>query len=214
MFTGIVAELGEVRALRRVAGGAVLDLVSRVAGADAEPGESIAVSGACLTVTSIGSGGALSFDLSEETLGSTTLGDLRPGERVNLESALRAGAKLGGHFVTGHVDAVGRILSKRPEGHVLHFEVEAPPAVLEYLVPKGSVAVDGISLTVVEVRAASFTLVIIPHTASLTTLGFKGPGARVNLESDMLGKYVRKFLVPGGGRASSLDAALRTHGFM
>ncbi len=193
MFTGLVAELGEVVSLRRQAKGAVLEVRAAETARGAAVGDSISVSGACLTVTSL-KDGIMSFDLSDETLRSTTLGSLKPGDRVNLESSLRPDSKLGGHFVTGHVDAVGKIRSKRREGETFKVEVEAPSLVLNYLVEKGSVAVDGISLTVVDVLPGAFSVVIIPHTAEMTTIGLKGPGDPVNLEADILGKYVLRFL--------------------
>jgi len=193
MFTGLVAELGEAIALKRHPKGAVLEVKAGETSAAAAIGDSIAISGACLTVTEV-KRGTMSFDLSEETLRSTTLGSIKPGDRVNLESSLRADGKLGGHFVTGHVDAVGRIKSRVREGETFKFEIEAPPKVLDFLVEKGSVAIDGISLTVVDVLSGSFTVVIIPHTAEVTTIGLKGPGDAVNLEADILGKYVLRFL--------------------
>lgn len=193
MFTGLVAETGQAVSLKRRQKGAVLEVRAPRTSEDAGIGDSIAISGACLTVTAK-MGDVMSFDLSDETLKSTTLGSLRPGDRVNLESSLRADSKLGGHFVTGHVDAVGKIRSKRKEGEAFALEIEAPGAVLDFLVEKGSVAVDGISLTVVDVFQGSFTLVIIPHTAEVTTIGAKGPGDPVNLEADILGKYVLRFL--------------------
>jgi riboflavin synthase len=193
MFTGLVAEMGQAVSLRRRPKGAVLEVRAPRTAEGAGIGDSIAVSGACLTVTAK-RGDAMSFDLSDETLSSTTLGSLRPGDRVNLESSLRADSRLGGHFVTGHVDAVGRIRSKRKEGETFTIEIEASREVLDFLVEKGSVAVDGISLTVVDVLQGSFTVVIIPHTAEATTIGAKGPGDPVNLEADILGKYVLRFL--------------------
>ncbi len=212
MFTGLVAELGEAVSLARVSGGAVLEVRAEETARGAAVGDSVSVNGACLTVTSL-RGGVMSFDLSKETLDSTTLGALRPGDRVNLESSLRADSKLGGHFVTGHVDAVGRVRSKKRVGGTDVFEIEAPPGVMDFLVEKGSVAVDGVSLTVVDVLRDSFTLVIIPHTAEMTTLGFKGPGYRVNLEADILGKYVLRFLNRGRKDESGLLGKLAEGGF-
>lgn len=212
MFTGLVSELGEAVSLRRQAKGAVLEVRASETARDASVGDSISISGACLTVTA-NRGDVMSFDLSDETLRSTTLGSLRPGDRVNLESSLRPDSKLGGHFVTGHVDAVGKISSKRREGETFKVEVEAPPEVLDFLVEKGSVAVDGISLTVVDVLPGAFTVVIIPHTAEVTTIGFKGPGDAVNLEADILGKYVLRFLERAKG-GSSLMKKLSEGGFL
>jgi riboflavin synthase len=212
MFTGLVAELGEAVSLKRQAKGAVLDVRAGEIAGEAAIGDSIAISGACLTVTAIKQD-TMSFDLSEETLRSTTLGSLKPGDRVNLESSLRADGKLGGHFVTGHVDAVGRIKSRTKEGETFRFEIEAPAEVLDFLVEKGSVAVDGISLTVVDVLSGSFTVVIIPHTAEVTTIGLKGPGDPVNLEADILGKYVLRFLDKARS-GSTLMKKLKEGGFL
>lgn len=213
MFTGLVTETGAVASLApRTGGGATLTVKAGAVAQGAEIGDSISISGACLTVTSTGGGGGeLGFELSGETLKSTTLGALKPGDRVNLEPSLRADQKLGGHFVTGHVDAVGKIRSKRRDGNAEVFEIEAPPAVTGFLVEKGSVALDGISLTVVDVLKDGFTVVIIPHTADVTTIGAKGPGDPVNLEADILSKYVARFLMrakeSGGAKGAGDDAS-------
>jgi riboflavin synthase len=193
VFTGLILEMGELISLKRRSGGGVLTLKADRIATAAAPGDSIAINGVCLTVVSKNSK-ELSFDLSDETLGATNLGRLKPGDRINLESSLTPDSKMGGHFVTGHVDSAGKIRSRETSGDMLKFEIEAPPDVLRFLVKKGSVAVDGISLTVVDILKDGFTLIIIPHTAGLTTLGFKGPGDTVNLETDILGKYVAKFM--------------------
>lgn len=212
MFTGLIAEMAEAVSLKRVPKGAVLTVRAARAAEDARVGDSISVDGACLTVTQA-RGRELAFDLSGETLRSTTLGGLKPGDRVNLEASLRADGKLGGHFVTGHVDAVGRIRSRQREGETFKVEIEAPPQVMDFLVDKGSVAVDGISLTVVDVLRDSFTVVIIPHTAEATTIGLKGKGAAVNLEADIIGKYVARFLERGKPREDRLLGALQREGY-
>ena len=193
MFTGLILEMGELTSLKRRSGGAVLTLKADRIATAAAPGDSIAINGVCLTVIAINNNG-ISFDLSDETLSATNLGRLKPGDRINLESSLTPDSKMGGHFVTGHVDSAGKIRSRETSGDMLKFEIEAPPDVLHFLVKKGSVAVDGISLTVVDILKDGFTLIIIPHTARLTTLGFKGPGDTVNLETDILGKYVARFM--------------------
>jgi riboflavin synthase len=193
VFTGLILEMGELTSLKRRSGGAVLTLKADRIATAAAPGDSIAINGVCLTVIAINNNG-ISFDLSDETLSATNLGRLKPGDRINLESSLTPDSKMGGHFVTGHVDSAGKIRSRETSGDMLKFEIEAPPDVLHFLVKKGSVAVDGISLTVVDILKDGFTLIIIPHTARLTTLGFKGPGDTVNLETDILGKYVAKFM--------------------
>ncbi len=207
MFTGIILETGEVVSLGRRTAGAVLSIATKGLWKDAVIGDSISVNGACLTVAA-SRGNVLSFDLSEETLQATNLGQLKPGERVNLEPSLRADGKLGGHFVTGHVDEVGRIRSKTALGDTYTIVIEAPEKVTGLLVKKGSIAVDGVSLTVVEVWKDAFSVVIIPHTAALTTIGFKGPGSTVNLEADIIGKYVAKFVNKGTTERSGSDEGL------
>lgn len=193
MFTGLVAEMGDVVSLMKKGSGARLSLDAVEVSRDAKLGDSIAINGTCLTVVEV-KGRTLAFDLSDETLRSSNLGELKARDRVNLEPALRPDDRLGGHFVTGHIDGTGVIRAKTREGEVYKIIVKTEPWIAEYLVEKGSVAVDGISLTVVDVMRDGFSLVIIPHTAELTTIGFKGPGDRVNVEVDILGKYVARYL--------------------
>ncbi|HYQ48441.1 MAG TPA: riboflavin synthase [Thermodesulfovibrionales bacterium] len=193
MFTGLIVEMGEVISLVRKGNGARLSLDAKTLSRDAKLGDSIAINGTCLTVVEI-RGNVLSFDLSEETLRSSNLGELKVKDRANLEPALRLNDRLGGHFVTGHIDGRGKIRTKALEGEVYKIVIGTEPWIAGYLVEKGSVAVDGISLTVVDVLKDGFSLVIIPHTARLTTIGFKGPGDSVNVEVDILGKYVARFL--------------------
>jgi riboflavin synthase len=197
MFTGLIIELGEIAAIDRRAHNARLSIKSRKIHRDIALGDSIAINGVCLTVTTV-KGDVSSFDVSDETLKSTNLGELKRGDKVNLEPSLRPDSKMGGHFVSGHVDGIGRIRSRRTEGNAERIEIEAPANILKYLVQKGSVSVDGISLTVVDVLKDAFSLVIIPHTSSLTTIGFKKVGDTVNLEPDILAKYVEKFLCKVG----------------
>ncbi|HTZ18677.1 MAG TPA: riboflavin synthase [Dissulfurispiraceae bacterium] len=204
MFTGLIIELGEVVALDRRAQNAALAIRGREILKDISIGDSIAINGVCLTVTTL-ERDTVTFDVSGETLKSTNLGELKRGDRVNLEPSLRPNSKMGGHFVTGHVDGTGRIRSRKAEGNAERIDIEAPANVLQYLVPKGSVTVDGISLTVVEVRKDSFSLVIIPHTASLTTIGIKKVGDTVNLEPDILAKYVAKFIQKDGPEDASQE---------
>ena len=212
MFTGLVTDTGELVSMRPEGGGAALEIRAASTAHEAAIGDSIAISGTCVTVTSI-QADTMRFHVSGETLKATTLGQLKPGNSVNLEPSLRPTDRMGGHFVTGHVDAVGRVKSRAQEGQATRFEIEAPEDVLKYLVDKGSVAVDGISLTVVEVLRDAFTLVIIPHTAEITTLGTKGPGDHVNLEADIIGKYVHRYLHKGKSPDDSLMASLSKHGF-
>jgi riboflavin synthase len=198
MFTGIVEALGRVAEVARSDGGKWHLAVEPPgeAGWRLRLGESVAVNGVCLTVVGA-AGGRLQFDVAEETRRVTTLGDLGTGDPVNLERPLKLDDRLGGHLVLGHVDAVGRVRDVRPEGDGRWMTVEVPPALRPFLVAKGSVAVDGVSLTVAGVAAAAFSVALIPHTLAVTTLGGRGPGSRVNLETDVIGKYVRGFLEQG-----------------
>jgi riboflavin synthase len=210
MFTGLIVEMGEIIAIRKKESGAHLSLRAKTLASDAVLGDSISVNGACLTIVEKKED-ALSFDVSGETLRSTGLGYLKIKEKVNLEPALRLDAKLGGHFVTGHIDGTGKIKSKVLEGEVYKIVIRTEERLTDLLVEKGSVAVDGISLTVVDVFSDGFSIVIIPHTAKLTTIGFKTSGDTVNIEVDILGKYVSKFL--GKRKDGSLMQALIQEGF-
>ena len=197
MFTGIIEELGTVMALRRSGESARLTVSAAKVLEGTALGDSICVNGVCLTVVESG-GGAFSADVAVETLKVTNLGELKAGSRVNLERALQLSARIGGHLVSGHVDAVGRVRGRREEGNGWRLFFDAPEAVLRYVIRKGSIAIDGISLTVADVDATGFSVAMIPHTAKLTTLGFKAAGDSVNLESDIIGKYVERLL---GSRA-------------
>jgi riboflavin synthase len=211
LFTGLVVEMGEIVSVAKSGAGARLFLSAEGVSKDAQLGDSISINGTCLTVVEI-KGKTLAFDMSGETLRSTNLGNLRAKDRVNLEPSLRLDSRLGGHFVTGHIDGTGKIKSKSSAGDMLKIVVEAKEEITRYLVEKGSVAVDGISLTVVDVLPKGFSIVIIPHTAQLTTIGFKGPGDTVNIEVDILGKYVSKFLHKG--KDPGLMNALSEEGFL
>lgn len=213
MFTGLIIEMGEITSVRKRSGGAILSLRAIKVAFDAKQGDSISVNGVCLTVVSKDSN-ILSFDLSEETLQSTNLGSLKTGDVINLEPSLSTGSKIGGHFVTGHVDAVGKIRSKVRIGDMVKVEIEAPVNVMNFLVEKGSVSVDGISLTVVDILKDGFTVVIIPHTAKLTTMGVKGQGNTVNIEADILGKYVARFLNRGSDRDFRFMKTLMKEGYI
>jgi riboflavin synthase len=197
MFTGIIIEAGRVESIKPAAQSIRLTVRARAAGRGLKPGASVAVSGCCLTATKIskrGKDNLVQFDLLEETWRRTNLQFARPGSLVNLERPLRADAELGGHFVTGHIDGVGRILrwERVERDHVL--DIAAPPDVMRYVVFKGSIAVDGISLTVAGVKPKSFRIWIIPHTHQITALRDRKVGDAVNLEADLLGKYAEKFL--------------------
>jgi riboflavin synthase len=197
MFTGIVEELGEVVSLDWHGEGAVLAVRGSTVTQDAKPGDSIAVSGVCLTVVDV-AGDVFTVDVMKETFERTALGSVQPGEPVNLERAATLQTRLGGHLVQGHVDAFGRILSRVSEEHWDDVRVSLPPDLVRYVVEKGSICVDGISLTVTAVDEVSFTVSLIPTTLELTTLGRKDPGALVNLEVDVIAKYVEKLV--GSGR--------------
>src|ERR1700722_14393849 len=193
MFTGIVEDLGTVESLKPIDQGAVITIVTSMPTSEINIGDSITVNGACLTVVAK-SAGRFAMDVSAETLRCSVLGQLKPGARVNLERCLTLDKLLGGHLVSGHVDGVGRIVSIRPEGDSNLFTFEVAPAQTRYLVEKGSVAIDGISLTIFSIKENSFSVEVIPHTLRSTTLGFKQPGDSVNIENDMLVKYVEKIL--------------------
>lgn len=199
MFTGIIVEVGEVASLERKGAGGRLRVEANKATTNLVVGDSVAVEGACLTAASVGDG-YFEADLSPETMAATTLGDLRPGDAVNLELPTPAGSPLGGHFVQGHVDGVGTVkeLTKAGEGYALR--VAVPPALARYVVEKGSVAVAGISLTAVDVRGGEFGAAVIPHTYENTTLKHRRPGSRVNVEVDVIAKYVERLV----GRESGL----------
>lgn len=193
MFTGIIAERGRVSRLEKKGGISHLNIRSETIAQSSAIGDSIAINGVCLTITRI-EDDIMQFDVSVETLNSTNIGGLKNGNTVNLEAALRPSDRMGGHFVTGHIDGTGIIRSKEKAGEAVRIEIEAPEVVMQYTVRKGSIAVDGISLTVVDLYKNSFTVVIIPHTDLVTTISEKGVQDTVNLETDIIGKYVARFL--------------------
>jgi riboflavin synthase len=193
MFSGIIAEVGTVKALDGSAEAASLIIESSRSFSDVVIGESIAVNGVCLTVVHRRES-TFAVDVSPQTLRATNLGELRPGDGVNLERSLCLNDRIGGHLVSGHVDGVGTIIDKCSEANALHYDMQVPRDLIRYIVPKGSIAVDGISLTIVACRPAGFQVTIIPHTAAVTTIGRKSIGATVNLECDMIGKYVERVL--------------------
>ncbi len=219
MFTGIVQGLGSIKSVRKMAQGCVLDIESDFELEHHEPGESIAINGVCLTATTISSS-RFTADVSPETLSRTTLGELGPGNRVNLERALRLSDRLGGHIVSGHIDCVGMVTERRELRDFTLFSFKLEPRFDRYLIEKGSVAIDGISLTVNSCGSGRFSVSIIPHTCSITTLGFRKVGHRVNIELDVIGKYVEKLLKGGSESAASNDAPamdaafLSRHGFL
>jgi riboflavin synthase len=199
MFTGLIEDVGKVQKLERSGSSARLAVATALPPAEFLIGDSVAVNGACLTVTAI-SGTLLSFDVSPETLDRSGLGELVSGDMVNLERAMRLSDRLGGHIVTGHIDCMATLAGRREESGNIILSFRMPAAYLRYLIEKGSVAIDGISLTVNSVTADGFSVNIIPHTAQMTTLRFLKAGDRVNIETDIIGKYVERLLSGSGGR--------------
>jgi riboflavin synthase len=201
VFTGLVEEVGQLRSLRVGERSAVLDVTAAVVTDELAVGDSVLTDGVCLTVTSLRAGG-FTADVMPETVRRTTLADRRPGDRLNLERALTLSSRLGGHLVSGHIDGVGTVVAVTPEGNALVVALEAPAAVSDVSVAQGSVAVDGVSLTIVAVEGRRLTISLIPHTAAATTLARLAPGVRVNLEADLIAKYVHAFVAgrkPEGG---------------
>lgn len=213
MFTGLIQEVGEVESVRPGGGGVDLTIrAPRLAAGGLVHGESIAVDGCCLTVVGQGPG-TFTAQASPETLARTSLGDYKTGSKVNLERALALGDRLGGHLVLGHVDGVGTIASRRDAGAYLELWFGVPTAMEPWLIEKGSVAVDGISLTVNALEPRRFSVMLIPETRGATALAGKAPGAKVNLEGDMIGKYVARHLELRGSGGRIDEAFLKENGF-
>lgn len=207
MFTGLVAELGTVQRLARQGNSYHLTVGAKKVLENLKIGDSVAVNGACLTVVRMDDSG-FTADVMPETVRLTNIGSLQPGSRVNLERTLRLCDGLDGHIVSGHVEGLGTISEQRPEGIAVVVTISTPPELLKYIIKKGSIAIDGISLTVTEVTDTSFSVSLIPHTAKETTLGLKKVGDSVNLETDILGKYVERMLTwnqKQEGKADTLD---------
>ena len=221
MFTGIIEETGTVRSIRGGSSGVVLDIGASVVLEGTRTGDSIAVNGVCLTVTP--GSGHFTADAMPETLRRTSLGSLEPGSRVNLERAMACGGRFGGHIVSGHVDACGRVVSLVKEGIAVLMQVSVPRTVHRYIAEKGSVTLDGVSLTVASAGVDSFTVSLIPHTMATTTLNMMRPGSPVNVEVDMLARYVERMLnfgqEPGSGpgpreyKSDLTEEFLRKYGF-
>jgi riboflavin synthase len=193
MFTGIVREVGRVVELAGGADGVRLEIEAPETARTTAIGDSVALNGCCLTAVAV-SDGRIAFDAVPETLARTSLSHLQPGARVNVEPSLRVGDQLGGHNVQGHVDGVGHVRTIEPEGDGRRLTIDAPPDLLRYVVEKGSIAVEGTSLTVAALDEAGFAVALIPHTLTATTLGELEPGDAVNLEADVLAKYVERLL--------------------
>ncbi len=214
MFTGLVEDCGSIKNIVRTATSAVVTLNTALPTDSLTKGDSIAVNGVCLTVVATGSD-SFSADISPETFSCTTLETLQSGSRVNLERALRVGDRLGGHIVTGHVDSIGSIRQISPAQNAILIDIEVPSETGRYLIEKGSVAVDGISLTINSVAGNVFQLSIIPHTLSVTTLKDLRPGSQVNIETDIIGKYVERLMSSKPEKQSALTSELLAkHGFL
>lgn len=202
MFTGIVEEVGQVKAI----GNGTLQIQAAKVLEDVKLGDSIAVNGICLTVTGFNSH-SFQADVMPETIKRTSLGELKLGSPVNLERALTLSSRLGGHIVSGHIDGTGRIASLKEDKNAILMKIQTDGAILRYIVEKGSVALDGISLTVAQVGTRDFTVSLIPHTRQVTNLSAKGEGSLINIENDVVGKYVAKLLQPAG---ESADVAVQS----
>ena len=215
MFTGIIEEVGRIKSIAFRGDSAELAIEGSLIFSDIHVGDSIAVNGVCLTVTSF-SGNVFTADVMHETLDRSSLGTLGVGGAVNLERAMAADGRFGGHIVSGHIDGTGRIVSIRPDSNATWYQIEAPAAIMRYIVEKGSIAIDGISLTVARVDATTFSVSIIPHTSGQTTLSMCRVGDVVNLENDIIGKYVEKLMQPGGATSGAglTEGFLAENGFL
>lgn len=219
MFTGIIEEIGTIARIRKGTASAVLEIQAKTVLEGTKTGDSIAVNGICLTVTGMHPG-KFTADVMAETLRRSSLGDLQQGSQVNLERAMAADGRFGGHIVSGHIDGTGRIVAMTPEDVAVWVEIEASESLLRYIVEKGSIAIDGISLTVAKLTGQGFAVSLIPHTGAETTLLHRKPGDIVNLENDIVGKYVERFLtMPTSGmeqqKQSGIDLDfLAGHGFL
>ena len=211
MFTGIIEDIGKISNIKRGARSAILSIQASKVLEDAHLGDSIAVNGVCLTVTTL-NGDVFTADVMNETLSRSSLGSLRAGSPVNLERAMAAGGRFGGHIVSGHIDGTGRIASVTRDDNAVWFRIMADKKLLRYIVEKGSIAIDGISLTVAKTDSESFSVSIIPHTIGQTILGTRKVGDTVNLENDIIGKYVEK-LMQNDESGVTLDL-LAKNGFM
>ena len=212
MFTGIIEETGHIRAVTRGQHSSILSIGAAEILSDLKTGDSVAVNGVCLTATAV-DGGGFTADVMHETLNRSTLGTLSAGDIVNLERAMPADGRFGGHIVSGHIDGVGRIVSVRRDDNAVWYTVEAPPALRRYIVEKGSIALDGISLTVAKTDARTFSVSVIPHTLRVTALQARRAGSGVNLETDIIGKYVESLLRPEPAKSDITREFLARNGF-
>lgn len=213
MFTGIVEEVGIIERIQKGSASVVLTIRAKGVLEDLKIGDSVAVNGICLTATSVTSSG-FTADVMHESLNRSSLATLKIGSRVNLERAMAANGRFGGHIVSGHVDGTGRIISVTKDDNAIWYTVSTSHNIMRYIVEKGSITIDGISLTVAKVTNASFSISAIPHTVQTTILRDKKPGDVVNLENDIIGKYIEKLLIPQNQKSSKIDARfLMKHGF-
>lgn len=213
MFTGLIETVGEVAGLRREGGFVALTVQSSIPAAELALGDSVSIDGYCQTVVAA-EGGAFTVEISPETLERTTAGDLKIGSRVNLERAMRLSDRLGGHLVAGHVDGVGRIVSAKDQGRFRIFAIDLPEGLNKYVIEKGSVALDGISLTVNRIEGNRLEVGMIPHTVAQTTWENRGPGDRVNVEVDLIGKYVEKLVRSGKDSGGVTMELLAKQGYL
>lgn len=215
MFTGIIEETGKIINIRKDAKSAALTVRAGVIFEDLKPGDSVSVNGVCLTVTDL-TKDTFTADIMHETLSRSSLGELKAGSAVNLERALAVSGRFGGHIVSGHIDGTGTITKIKNDGNAVWYTVKAPPQIMKYIVEKGSVAIDGVSLTVAGVSEDSFSVSVIPHTSKNTALSLKAAGDTVNLENDIIGKYVEKLMSPGQAQTPQRNITkefLNKHGF-
>jgi riboflavin synthase len=212
VFTGIIEELGSVRSLVKTSGGALIEISARAVIEATADGDSISVNGVCLTALNVKTDG-FSADVSRETLDRSTLGSLNSGSRVNLERAVTPSTRLGGHIVQGHVDGRGRFISAVESGGFWTVKIGFPPDLAQYFVYKGSVSVEGISLTIAKLNEADFEIAVIPKTWELTNLSTLNPGDEVNLEADVIAKYVERIMQIGNSTSSVTIETLKNHGF-
>jgi len=214
VFTGLIEETGKVSSLRRGGNSSFIRIQAEKVLEGTVTGDSIAVNGVCLTVTEMG-GGWFQADVMNETLARSSLGSLKPGDLVNLERAMAAGGRFGGHIVSGHIDGTGTVTDIKNDGIAVWYTITADPQILRYIVEKGSVALDGISLTVAKVTAESFSVSVIPHTAEVTTLSKRKTGDKINIENDIIGKYVEKLMKPAESSSGGLSMGfLAENGFI
>lgn len=212
MFTGIIEEMGTVKSVTRGSMGAVIEVNAAKVLEGTAVGDSISTNGVCLTVTAI-KGRAFFADVMPETMRCSSLGDLRLGDKVNLERAMRSDGRFGGHVVTGHIDGVGKIVRMFREDNAVRVTISATSDIMRYIVRKGSIAIDGVSLTVADVTGDEFTVSVIPHTGECTALTLKGVGDKVNLENDIIAKYVERLVGPASGGHGLTMEFLTENGF-